>query len=62
MARPGTIRHPTTVPVDPCRNVEALPLLLTRSSGVKGFTIHAGSARQALTRPRLGANRGRDPS
>jgi pilus assembly protein CpaF len=33
---------------------EALPLLLTLSSGVKGFTtIHAGSARQALTRLRF---------
>jgi pilus assembly protein CpaF len=31
-----------------------LPLLLTLSSGVKGFTtIHAGSARQALTRLRF---------
>ena len=35
-------------------NREALPLLLTLSSGVKGFTtIHAGSARQALTRLRF---------
>jgi len=35
-------------------NPEALPLLLTLSSGVKGFTtIHAGSARQALTRLRF---------
>jgi pilus assembly protein CpaF len=34
--------------------VEALPLLLTLSSGVKGFTtIHAGSARQALSRLRF---------
>ncbi len=33
---------------------EALPLLLTLSSGVKGYTtIHAGSARQALTRLRF---------
>ena len=33
---------------------EALPLLLTLSSGVKGFTtIHADSARQALTRLRF---------
>ena len=33
---------------------EALPLLLTLSSGVTGFTtIHAGSARQALTRLRF---------
>jgi excinuclease UvrABC ATPase subunit len=31
---------------------EALPLLLTLSSGVQGFTtIHAGSPRQALSRP-----------
>ncbi len=31
-----------------------MPLLLTLSSGVKGFTtIHAGSARQALTRLRF---------
>jgi pilus assembly protein CpaF len=31
-----------------------LPLLLTLSSGVKGYTtIHAGSARQALTRLRF---------
>ena len=36
------------------RDTEALPLLLTLSSGVKGFTtIHAGSARQALTRLRF---------
>lgn len=36
------------------RDREALPLLLTLSSGVKGFTtIHAGSARQALTRLRF---------
>ena len=33
---------------------EALPLLLTLSSGVKGYTtIHAGSARQGLTRLRF---------
>ncbi|MEX2503337.1 MAG: hypothetical protein WD378_00710, partial [Egicoccus sp.] len=33
---------------------EALPLLLTLSSGVKGYTtIHAGSARQALSRLRF---------
>lgn len=33
---------------------EALPLLLTLSSGVKGLTtIHAGSAHQALTRLRF---------
>ncbi len=36
------------------RDREALPLLLTLSSGVKGFTtVHAGSARQALTRLRF---------
>ncbi len=36
------------------RDREALPLMLTLSSGVKGFTtIHAGSARQALTRLRF---------
>src|SRR5437763_10134243 len=36
------------------RHREALPLLLTLSSGVKGFTtIHAGSAPQALTRLRF---------
>jgi pilus assembly protein CpaF len=36
------------------RDREALPLLLTLSSGVTGFTtIHAGSARQALTRLRF---------
>ncbi|MGH9189907.1 MAG: CpaF family protein [Acidimicrobiales bacterium] len=36
------------------RDREALALLLTLSSGVKGFTtIHAGSARQALTRLRF---------
>jgi pilus assembly protein CpaF len=36
------------------RDKEALPLLLTLSSGVKGYTtIHAGSARQALSRLRF---------
>ncbi len=36
------------------RDREALPLLLTLSSGVTGYTtIHAGSARQALTRLRF---------
>jgi pilus assembly protein CpaF len=36
------------------RDREALPLLLTLSSGVKGFTtLHAGSARQALSRLRF---------
>ncbi len=38
----------------PSGSAEALPLLLTLSSGVQGFTtIHAGSARQALTRLRF---------
>jgi len=38
---------------------EALPLLLTLSSGVTGFTtIHAGSARQALSRLRFLAQLG----
>ena len=36
------------------RDREVLPLLLTLSSGVKGYTtLHAGSARQALTRLRF---------
>lgn len=36
------------------RDREVLPLLLTLSSGVKGFTtLHAGSARQALSRLRF---------
>jgi len=36
------------------RDKEALPLMMTLSSGVTGFTtIHAGSARQALTRLRF---------
>jgi pilus assembly protein CpaF len=36
------------------RDREALPLLLTLSSGVKGYTtLHAGSARQALSRLRF---------
>lgn len=40
---------------------EALPLLLTLSSGVKGYTtIHAGSARQALTRLRFICQLGSD--
>lgn len=38
----------------PSGSAEALPLLLTLSSGVTGFTtLHAGSARQALTRLRF---------
>ncbi|MBK9298843.1 MAG: Flp pilus assembly complex ATPase component TadA [Candidatus Microthrix sp.] len=42
---------PDVAIVGEVRDREALPLLLTLSSGVKGFTtIHAGSARQALTR------------
>ena len=44
---------PDVAIVGEVRDREALPLLLTLSSGVKGFTtIHAGSARQALTRRR----------
>src|SRR5690606_3179535 len=42
---------PDVAIVGEVRDREALPLLLTLSSGVTGFTtIHAGSARQALTR------------
>ncbi|MGH9075783.1 MAG: CpaF family protein, partial [Acidimicrobiales bacterium] len=42
---------PDVAIVGEVRDREALPLLLTLSSGVKGYTtIHAGSARQALTR------------
>jgi pilus assembly protein CpaF len=45
---------PDVAIVGEVRDREALPLLLTLSSGVKGFTtIHAGSARQALTRLRF---------
>jgi pilus assembly protein CpaF len=45
---------PDVAIVGEVRDSEALPLLLTLSSGVKGFTtIHAGSARQALTRLRF---------
>jgi len=45
---------PDVAIVGEVRQHEALPLLLTLSSGVKGFTtIHAGSARQALTRLRF---------
>ncbi len=45
---------PDVAIVGEVRDTEALPLLLTLSSGVKGFTtIHAGSARQALTRLRF---------
>jgi pilus assembly protein CpaF len=45
---------PDVAVVGEVRDTEALPLLLTLSSGVKGFTtIHAGSARQALTRLRF---------
>ncbi|MGI9120636.1 MAG: ATPase, T2SS/T4P/T4SS family [Acidimicrobiales bacterium] len=45
---------PDVAIVGEVRDQEALPLLLTLSSGVKGFTtIHAGSARQALTRLRF---------
>src|SRR5690606_23902766 len=45
---------PDVAIVGEVRDREALPLLLTLSSGVKGFTtIHAGSARQALSRIRF---------
>jgi pilus assembly protein CpaF len=45
---------PDVAIVGEVRDKEALPLLLTLSSGVKGFTtIHAGSASQALTRLRF---------
>jgi pilus assembly protein CpaF len=45
---------PDVAIVGEVRDKEALPLLLTLSSGVKGYTtIHAGSARQALTRLRF---------
>ncbi len=45
---------PDVAIVGEVRDREALPLLLTLSSGVTGFTtIHAGSARQGLTRLRF---------
>ncbi len=45
---------PDVAIVGEVRDREALPLLLTLSSGVMGFTtIHAGSARQALSRLRF---------
>jgi pilus assembly protein CpaF len=45
---------PDVAIVGEVRDREALSLLLTLSSGVKGYTtIHAGSARQALTRLRF---------
>ncbi len=45
---------PDVAIVGEVRDREALPLMLTLSSGVKGMTtIHAGSARQALTRLRF---------
>ena len=45
---------PDVAIVGEVRDREALPLLLTLSSGVKGYTtIHASSARQALTRLRF---------
>lgn len=45
---------PDVAIVGEVRDREALPLLLTLSSGVKGFTtIHAGSCRQALSRLRF---------
>jgi pilus assembly protein CpaF len=50
---------PDVAIVGEVRDREALPLLLTLSSGVKGFTtIHAGSARQALSRLRFLAQLG----
>ena len=45
---------PDVAVVGEVRDREALPLLLTLSSGVTGFTtVHAGSAAQALTRLRF---------
>jgi pilus assembly protein CpaF len=45
---------PDVAIVGEVRDREALPLLLTLSSGIKGYTtIHAGSARQALSRLRF---------
>ncbi|MFV2040295.1 MAG: ATPase, T2SS/T4P/T4SS family, partial [Acidimicrobiales bacterium] len=45
---------PDVAIVGEVRDREALPLILTLSSGVTGFTtIHAGSAKQALTRLRF---------
>ena len=45
---------PDVAVVGEVRDREALPLLLTLSSGVTGYTtIHAGTARQALTRLRF---------
>jgi pilus assembly protein CpaF len=45
---------PDVAIVGEVRDTEALPLLLTLSSGVTGYTtIHAGSVRQALTRLRF---------
>lgn len=45
---------PDVAIVGEVRDQEALPLLLTLSSGVQGFTtIHAGSARQSLSRLRF---------
>ena len=51
----GVLRMaPDVAIVGEVRDKEALPLLLTLSSGVKGYTtIHAGSARQALSRLRF---------
>lgn len=45
---------PEVAIVGEVRDREALPLLLTLSSGIKGFTtMHSGSARQALSRLRF---------
>jgi pilus assembly protein CpaF len=50
---------PDVAIVGEVRDREALPLLLTLSSGVTGFTtIHAGNARQALSRLRFLAQLG----
>jgi pilus assembly protein CpaF len=50
---------PDVAIVGEVRDREALPLLLTLSSGVTGFTtIHAGTARQALSRLRFLAQLG----
>lgn len=52
---------PDVAIVGEIREREALALLLTLSSGVKGYTtIHAGSARQALTRLRFICQLARD--
>ena len=53
---------PDVAIVGEVRDREALPLLLTLSSGITGYTtIHAGSARQALTRLRFVCQLGDTP-